>query len=431
MAIFIPTPPRAGLLVIAFAAVAAARADAQSGFARDVAARDAGRAGAGFARADSPSAIGNNPAAAAFLKYRQVEVGARAALPFVNFTGEDPFPGSIGTESVKHTPSLAPAFHYTHTVSDRLTVGLGVDEPFALDYRWAEPEAFSGRFLTQRSSLHSVSVMPLFAYKLADRLAIGAYLDVRRTSFRMDRNVAGIHPFTQQAVDAAALSTGRADTTKLSGGFGLLARPSDAFAVAFSYRHKVSASFEGQATLVPIPTGNTQVDARFAQLFPGVLPYSAEIHLPARAGLGLSYDWEAWTLVADVDWTDWSSFGGGPVVFASRPELSSDLAGLWRDVFSLRVGLEHPVNEQWTVRGGYAFAESPVTRESLSPFAPELRRHVAALGATWTSGSWHIDLANTLALQPSRSTAGTSALLYDGSYKGMIDTFSVAIGYRY
>jgi long-chain fatty acid transport protein len=418
--------------LLAAGSIAAGRGSAlASGFARDVAARDAGRAGVGFARADSPSALGANPAAAAFLKYRQIEIGASAGMSFLDFTGEDPFPGAGGTESVQHTPALAPAFHYTHTVSPRLTLGLGVDEPFALDYRWAEPEAFSGRFLTQRSSLHSFSLMPVVAYKLADRLAVGFFLDVRRTSFRVDRRVAGIHPFTQQAVDAATLSTGNAENTKLSGGFGILARPSDAFAIGFSYRHKVAAKLAGQATLVPVQTGNAQVDARFAQLFPGVLPYTAQINLPARAGAGFSYDWESWTLAADVDWTGWSDFGGGPVVFDTRPDLSSDLAGLWRDVFSLHVGIEHPLNESWVVRGGYAFAESPVTRESLSPFAPELRRHIAAFGATWKSGSWHIDVANSLALQPARSTAGTSALLYDGSYKGIVNTFSIAIGYRY
>jgi long-chain fatty acid transport protein len=426
----ISTTRGAVFLAASLIAFSAAHADAASGFARDVAARDAGRAGAGLARADSPSAIGANPAAAAFLKYRQIEFGARAAFPFVDFTGEDPFPGVGETESVEHTPSLAPAFHYTHTVSDRLTLGLGAGEPFDLDYRWAEPDAFSGRFLTQRSSLHSFSLMPVIGYKLANRLAIGGYLDIRRTSFRMDRRVAGIHPFTQQAVDAATLSTGSTTATKLSGGFGILARPSDTLAVGFSYRHKVATTLAGQATLVPVQTGNAQVDARFAQLFPGVLPYTAEINLPARAGVGINYEWETWSLAADVEWTGWSNFSGGTLVFESQPELSSE-AGLWRDVFSLRLGVEHPLNENWIVRGGYAFAESPVTRESLSPSAPELRRHVGALGATWTSGSWHIDLANTLALHPSRSTAGTSALLYDGSYKGMINTFSVAIGYRY
>ena len=414
------------------ALLAAAAADAlASGFARDPSARTAGRAGAGLARPDAPSAFALNPAAAAFVKYRQLELGGRASMPFFRFEGDNPFPGTGGAESLSHTPALAPAVYYTHAVSDGLVFGLGVSEPFAFDYRWSEPELFSGRFLSQRSSLHTLSISPVVAWKLADRLAAGILVDVRRTSFRLDRHVAGIQPFTQLAVDAAALTTGGATTTKVTGGIGLLARPSDAFAVGLSYRHKTQALLAGEATLSRIPSGDPQVDARFNVLYPGTLPYAAQINLPSRAGLGLAYEWGEWAVVADVDWTDWSAFGAGPVVFDGRADLSSDLAGEWRDIFGLRLGVERVVNEAWTVRAGYAFSESPVSRDSLGPFVPELRRHVAAVGGTWTTGAWQLDLANTLALHPARTTAGTSRLLYEGRYHGIQNTFSVAIGYRY
>jgi long-chain fatty acid transport protein len=404
---------------------------AASGFARDPSARSAGRSGSGLARADAPSAFALNPAAAAFLKYRQLEIGGRASMPFFRFEGENPFPGTGGAESLSHMPVLAPSFYYTHGITDRLVLGLGVGEPFAFDYRWSEPELFTGRFLAQRSSVHSLSISPGFAWKLADRLAVGAFLDVRRTSFRLDRHVAGIQPFTQLAVDAAALTTGGGTRTKLSGGVGLLARPSESFAVGLSYRHGVKTLMTGDATLSPIPSGNAQVDARFNLLFPSSVAYSAPVNLPARAGLGLAYDTGDWAVLADVDWTDWSAFGGGPVAFQERPDLSYDLAGRWRDVFGLRLGIERVVNEAWTVRAGYGFAESPVNRDSLGPFAPELRGHIAAVGGTYSVGAWRLDLANTLAIHPARTTAGTSQLSYDGRYHGVQNTFSVAIGYRY
>jgi long-chain fatty acid transport protein len=402
-----------------------------SGFARDTSARTAGRAGAGFAATDTPAAFALNPAAAAFLKYRNLELGGRASVPFLSFAGEDPFPGSAHSESLSHAPIVAPSLYYTHAVTDRWVVGVGLDEPFAFDYHWSGPEDFSGRFLSQRSTIHSRSVKPVMAYKLADRLAIGAFLDVRRTTFRLERHLAGIQPFTQQAVDAAALSTGGAAATKLSGGVGILAKPSDSFSIGISYRHLASTRLEGQATITPIRTGDAQVDARFLRLYPASLPYQAVVNLPKRIGAGLAYEVNEWSIAADLEWTDWSAFGGGPILFPDRPDLSPELAGEWRDVFSYHIGAERPINESWTLRFGYAFNESPVTRESLGPFAPELRSHVAALGATWTRGGWHIDLANTLALSPGRTTAGTSHLLYDGRYHGLQDSVSVSIGYRY
>ena len=424
-------PIRIAVPLVAVLLTSAASSGFASGFARDPSSRTAGRAGAGLARPDSPSAFALNPAAAGFLKYRQLEIGGRATMPFFGFEGENPFPGTGGSESLSHTPDFAPGVYYSHAITDRLVFGLGVSEPFAFEYRWGEPELFSGRFLSQRSSLQSLSISPVVAWKLADRLAVGVAVDWRRTSFRLDRHVAGIQPFTQLAIDAAALTTGGTSTTKVSGSVGLLARPSDSFAIGLSYRHKMEALMAGEATLSRIPSGDPQVDARFNLMFPGTLAYAAQINLPSRAGLGLAYEWDDWALLADVDWTDWSVFGAGPVVFEGRRDLSADLAGRWRDIFGLRVGVERVVNEAWTVRAGYAFSDSPVNRDSLAPFVPELRRHVAAVGGTWTTGPWRLDLANTLAIHPARTTAGTSQLLYDGRYRGVQNTFSVAIGYRY
>src|SRR5215468_7489467 len=61
-------------------------------------ARGMGFAGAFTAQANDPSAIFHNPAGIAFLKGKQIYLGATLIHPSSDFTGADPFPGASVTE---------------------------------------------------------------------------------------------------------------------------------------------------------------------------------------------------------------------------------------------------------------------------------------------------------------------------------------------
>jgi long-chain fatty acid transport protein len=394
-------------------------------------ARGMGLAGAYAAQSDDPSAIFHNPAGVAFLKGRQLYLGAALVRPDQTFTGASPFPGSQVTEKGDGSLTLPPAFDFSQQLSERLVVGLGLHVPYGLRTRWRNREtSYSGRFVAKSAEIRSYSLNPTVAYKLADRLSVGAGLDVRLSNVTLERNVAvPVNPFTQRIQDAAALRL--ASRRELSLGFdvGMLAKLSENLALGASYRHKVKTGFSGNASIARIATGNSQLDALVEQRLPaGDVPVETEIEFPSLITLGAQYAWGDWVFAADVNFQQWSSFDQLEISFEGRPELSSVLEQGYRDSQIYRVGAERRLDDLWTVRGGYFFDRTPAPPESVSPILPDASRHGVALGATWRRGRMRVDAANWLVLLQRRSTEGRSRVGYDGTYKGFAEIFSISVG---
>src|SRR5687768_5947056 len=167
--------------IVAVSAIAVVATPARAGGLAlfEQGARGMGFAGAFTAQADDPSAIFHNPAGLAFLKGKQAYVGGTAVRPSTDFVGAAPFPGEGTAESGDVGVLPVPALYYSQPFSDRLAIGVGVHTPYGLKTAWASPGTYSGRFISQEATLSGVSINPTLAYKLADRLSIGAGLDVR------------------------------------------------------------------------------------------------------------------------------------------------------------------------------------------------------------------------------------------------------------
>jgi long-chain fatty acid transport protein len=404
-----------------------------SGFAIfEQGAQGMGFAGAFTAQSD-PSSIFHNAAGIAFLKGKHLYFGGTAIHPASDFTGDDPFPGAGVTEKGDAGVMLPPAADYTHQLSERLVVGVGVHMPYGLRTRWENRDTtFSGRFLSKLAEVRSISINPTVAYKLADRLAIGGGLDVRLSHVTLQRNAASFDPFRLRAVDVAAVELDSDYVTALGFNLGLLAKPTSNLSVGAAYRHKVKADFTGQATFTLIPTGNSQFDALVAASLPtGATPVETAIEFPALLTVGVAYDWQDWTVAADVDFHKWSSFDTLEVNFVERPDLSSRVVEAYKDSRVYRVGLERRLGERWAVRGGYFLDETPSPAESMSPLLPDADRHGLAAGFSYKSGRFRVDVASWYLIFKDRSTQGLQRDRYDGTWKSHAELLAVSLGYGF
>jgi len=393
-------------------------------------ARGMGLAGAYAAQTEDPSAVFHNAAGIAFLKGRQLYLGATLIRPDTDFLGAGPFPGQGVSEKSAHGILLPPAFDYSQRLSQRMVVGFGVHVPYALRTRWAGREtSYSGRFLAKATDVRSFSFNPTLAYKLADRLALGGGLDVRLSRFGLERNVPLFNPFTQRVQDVAALRLESREKVALGFNLGVLARPSEGLAMGASYRHKVRTDFRGSADFTPIATGSAQFDALVAQRLPaGALPATTEIEFPALISVGLQYSWGDWLVAADVNFQQWSSFDSLPLLFEGRPDLSEVVREDYKNSQIYRVGAERRMSDTWTVRGGYFFDRTPAPVESISPILADASRHGAAFGASWRRGRLRVEAANWLVFFKERSTEGRSRDSYNGTYRSFAEVFSVSVG---
>jgi len=268
-----------------------------------------GFAGAFTAQASDPSAIFHNPAGIAFLRGKQIYLGGTGVMPTWQFEGANPFPGTGVTERGATSVLLPPAVYYTQPFSPRVVFGVGLNVPFGLKTEWANPDQFSGRYISEKAALGGFGVNPTLAIKLADRLSVGAGLDLRFSTVTLERRIPVINPFTQKPVDAAneRLDAG----TNLGIGFdvGVLAKLSDDLSVGASYRHRVKVDYKGTATFTPLPTGNDQLDQRVLAVLPAqTLTLDSSITFPAFVSGGVAYRRGDWVFEADVNWYQWSAF---------------------------------------------------------------------------------------------------------------------------
>ncbi len=395
-----------------------------------------GALGMGFAGAftaqPDPSSIFHNPAGIAFLKGRRIYLGGTAITPKSDFNGEAPFPGPV-TETGDAGVILPPAADYTHQLSENLVFGLGLHIPYGLRTRWANRETtFTGRFLSKEAEVRSVSISPTIGYKLADRLAVGAGVDFRLSKVRLERNAPAINPFTGLAVDAASVALESDYASAVGFTLGVLAKPTHNLSLGASYRHKVKTDFSGEATFTLLPTGNAQLDAAVAARLPsGSLPVTTAIEFPSIFAVGVAYDWETWTVAADVDFQQWSSFDTLNIDFEGRPDLSSVVEEEYENSRIYRLGLEKRLSQRFAVRGGYYYDQTPSPVESMSPLLPDADRHGLSAGFTWRSGRLRVDVANWYLIFKERSTEGRQRDGYNGTWKSRANLFAVSFGYEF
>jgi long-chain fatty acid transport protein len=425
-------PLLAGTVVVAAFGLAPS-ASAAAGFAIfEQGARAMGFAGAFTAQASDPSAIFHNAAGIAFLAGRQAYVGGTLVAPTATFRGADPFPGSGVAERSDMGVLVPPAVYYTQQLSERLVVGAGFNTPFGLRTRWASPDSFTGRFVSEVAELKGFSLNPTVAYKLEDRLAVGVGLDVRLSSVALTRRVPVINPFTQTVADAATARLASGTEMGLGFNLGILARPTDNLSVGASYRHKVKVNYSGSATFSAVPTGNPELDAMVAARLPaGSLPLTTSIVFPAIASAGAAYTWNEWTVEADVNWYQWSTFDRLLLLFETRGDLTEAIVEDYANSWQYRVGVQRPLGRAWTVRGGYFFDQSPAPAASVSPLLPDSDRHGLALGASWKQGRWWVDGGSWVVLSKGRSTEGVNRDRYDGTYDAHAVTLGLSVGYGF
>jgi long-chain fatty acid transport protein len=395
--------------------------------------RSMGFSGAYTAVTDDPSAIFHNAAGIAFLEGKQFYGGGTLVMPRSSFTGSDPFPGLGVQESQRVGVLPVPALYYTQRVSSRFAFGIGLDSPYGLKTKWANPDAFTGRYIAVESSLSGFAINPTVAVRLTEKLSVGAGLDLRFTSVRLVRRVGILNPYTLTMSDTAQVVLDSDTATAAGFNVGVVAKPSPGWSLGAQYRHKVKVDYAGKATFTQIPTGYAQLDALVASGLPQNPAVETSIEYPSILAFGVARDWTDWTAVADVVFFGWSSFDELRLTFPTEPDLDSVIPENYRNIWQIRTGVERRLESGWAVRLGYQYDRTPVPTESVSPLLPDNSRHGLSLGWSWksTGGRARVDVGAWYLFLPQRSTEGQNRDGYNGTYDNSAFTLGASFGYRF
>jgi long-chain fatty acid transport protein len=340
------------------------------------------------AQSGSPSFLAYNPATGSGVSDWDEQFTLNAIYPTSN-AAYDVATTSAATPAGGRTnpddfilDAYEPAYAMRGRLDDRWTWGVAVTVPWGLGTRYGK--TWAGRYYAVESKLITINASPSVAYAINDRLTISAGAQIEYAkgtlSNAIDFGTIGAGLGVPSAVPGANDGFVEINASAWAFGYtaGLLWKPVDDLSLGLSYRSALQHELRGDvdftldsagvgATLAAL--GGAFVDTRGA----------ARLDLPAITALGLS--WQATpelTVLAELDYTQWSSFRELRVRFDNPMQPDSVQTYAWKDTMLVAGGLTYKAAPDWTLRAGVAVDETPTRDATRDPRIPDATR-------TWLS----------------------------------------------
>lgn len=332
--------------------------------------------------------------------------------------------------------SLVPALYYAMDIDPRLRFGVGVQSPFGLETEY--DANWVGRYQALKSELVSLNINPSLAYRLNDKVSLGAgvsaqYVDVELTR-AIDFGSACVGTLGPTACAASGFRPqardGRAKVDGTDWGFGFNLGVLYAFnaksRLGIAYRSKISHEISGDASYtkpagLPAPLAAsrsfTNTGARASVDLPESINLSGYVELDPK-----------WSVMADINWMRWSRFKELRVRFDNGAP-DNVTPENWRNTTRVAVAVNYRYNDMWKLRGGIAYDPTPVRDEYRTPRIPDEDRTWLAFGAqfkpskhaTWDFGYAHLFVKDASINKADPPLGGRLR----GDYKNYVNILSV------
>jgi long-chain fatty acid transport protein len=352
------------------------------------------------------SSVFFNPAGIVQLDNPTFTLGANAIFTQAEFNNENS--NTNGTPGKTDEVGYVPNIYYVHPLSERLSIGLGINAPYGLtsdyDHDWY------GRYLATHSTLEIVNFNAVAAYTLADTFSFGLGINYQRADVTLESqfdSTLGINPSPTtdssakiQGDDdgfAADVSLYYAPTEKTS--FGLVWRQGGEFDLqgdaSFALNPACSPGAGYPTGAPPAPTTGT-ICAVSLNAVAG--DAEANLHLPDTITLSGSHQLnDNWWIHGDVAWTQWSNLQSVDVVNSDNNLTINTLELDYADTMRYALGFTRNSDSPWLWRFGIAFDEAPQTDpELVNPRIPDQDRIWFSAGFNYEfSPNTSVDLGYT------------------------------------
>jgi long-chain fatty acid transport protein len=376
--------------------------------------------GAFVATADDPSAMFFNPAGNAFADNKLTLEGGGVIIlrPTAEFDGQSPYPGDGYSASMSKSLYGIGHGYGVLPLSNSVKLSAGFWSPNGLGVPWENPNAFAGRFISQRSDLRQIALSVQLAVKLSDSIAIGAGPEARITDVRLGENISAVNPFTQRVVDIAHVSVvSDGEPVKVGFAAGILVKPCERVRFGISYHSHMDVDLHGPAAFGQIPSGSPQFDAAVAQSLPFGKGAQARttLQFPSVTMFGIAYEvTPKLTLEVDGTYTTWKVFDQTVLQIDGLPDTT--LVHNWQNTWAFRAGLTYRTGSSW-VAGGFVYDQTPQPDSDAGPFLPDANRTGGTIGAGFGLSKHFQFQFSSLFLWFHERTITTSKDNFNGTYQ--------------
>lgn len=427
--------PNPLLLAALLGAFAAAQSQASGYNLSSQSASGQGAANANSAEAGDASAQFFNPAALSRLDGTQASGALNLVLPKGRHSDAGSFtqfglPTRGGAAGDFLEPTAAPRAYLSHRYSERLSLGLGVFVPFGTKTEY--DASWSGRYNSIGTELKTLAINPSLAFKLSDKLSIGAGLSAQHIEGKLakgaDFGSGAMASIIEAQVRANAIPgvpvdlvrnavinqlggliktvsgnpsySGRVDIEGKDWGMGfnlgLMYSPDETTRFGLAYRSSIKHTLSGDARWqvqtaagnlaallnAALPGAGSQVQA---QLLAAYTDSGAKLDLSTPESLSFSFYKKhnaRSAVMGDVTLTRHSRFKELRVDFANMlPD--STTPQRWTDTVRASLGVSHHWSDALQLRGGVAYDQSPVTAANRTPSILDGDRAWLSAGLNW------------------------------------------------
>lgn len=307
-------------------------ANASALYFYEIGTEDTALAGAGqAARAQDASTIVTNPAGMTRLPDHMVTGGFQLLGGDINYQLDNDNLQSPG--NVMSVMPNASGF-YSQKINDNLYAGIGLYGNYGLGIDFGD---WAGDRLIKKSTMLAMTVSPSLAYKLSDKVSVGASVNANYGYFGITRNVNG-NDEKENDHDWEA-----------SYRLGLLMDLTDQTRAGITWNSKTQYDFKINGT-ARLPQGDFTI------------PVTAQVNAPQQLMFSLVHDIDKqWSVMGDLGWQDWSQFGA-PQITVNGQKVNN--SSRMKDTWHTAVGVQYRPTDQWRLNAGVAFDSTPYKDQS-------------------------------------------------------------------
>ena len=326
---------------------------------------------------DDYSAMAYNPAGMTLVK----RSGMQAGLTMTEVASK--IKNSHGDKTDMDFAIPLPSMFGQYNVNDKLFLGAGVYVPFGLATRYKNDSfvAESGTGV-RRSELEVIDMNVSGAYKFDNGLSLGASAIVRYIEGKLTSNV--LNP----NLGNIGYSDYRVKGWAMTANLGAMYEFDEDTRIGLSYRFKSTQR----------PTGKHYVTIKdtYAPYVPGLSSFNrfdsvSEPELPASWILSGYHKFaEKWGTSFTVKYTQWHRFYTFPARSTGTGNMDVDYR--WKDAWSFALGQDYYLNNNWTLRAGLAWDETPTPSSTYrTNRIPDTDRLWASFGFSYATGDHQFD----------------------------------------
>ena len=325
-----------------------------------------GIGGAFTGKCTDASALYFNPGGLMNLKSQNLIFGTHIIVPSVSLQTD--YYDNINQTTGNATPVH---FYYSGRYKEKLAYGLGVNNQFGSASSFADD--WQGRYIIQNISLRTFMFQPTVAYKIHDRISIGAGFVYTTGSFSYEKAV---------PLSSVNILYGKARLTGKGKAYGYnvgifsnvfekeISSGVISLTAGLSYRSGMKIKLkDGKAEFINIPNS-------MRSTFPIETGFTAELNLPSVISGGFCFDFakgESWNvnLNYEINRTGWSTYDTLAFDFENEETPDSKVTKNWDNVFAHRTGVEFVYKELAALRIGCYYDNSPIPDGYVSPELPD------------------------------------------------------------